>query len=140
MSLVDVPLRLPPHILEYIDRLANLAEVSRGQVVSVILAARIVGRPVDTQRNGFFAASGGSGGVSSVGAGGAGVIFGSWQRTPWFPADVKPVRQGVYERVIGAHILRNRWDGGTWVSSTTGLVVSQQNLPWRGLAAPPSPV
>ena len=66
--------------------------------------------------------------------------------TPWFPANVLPVRPGVYEvdKYIGTHWYR-RWDGKYWfagnyapedaASSKHALVMNAH--PWRGLAKPP---
>ena len=66
--------------------------------------------------------------------------------TPWFPADVMPVRRGVYEvdALSGIRWYR-RWDGKVWfsgdntpenaASSKCPLVMNAH--PWRGLAEPP---
>jgi hypothetical protein len=67
--------------------------------------------------------------------------------TPWFPADVMPVRPGVYE-VHSPDGTRwyQRWDGECWYRrrSTPESAASEMeqlwffnSLPWRGLAEPP---
>lgn len=68
--------------------------------------------------------------------------------TPWFPADVKPVRVGVYK----ARLTKNPevsgfgfWDGRRWGwlhnteqrAMTDDLEGSSQNKEWRGLASDP---
>lgn len=69
--------------------------------------------------------------------------------TPWFPADVKPVRVGVYETVQGGLEYFNYWDGLRWHGAmgtpqdaetfATCHNPSWENAPqkWRGLARKP---
>jgi hypothetical protein len=73
--------------------------------------------------------------------------------TPWFPADVKPVRVGVYERDDSAtdlgngHAAYSHWSGSKWghlcewtnqAGEFTSLISEYQDLPWRGLASDPA--
>jgi hypothetical protein len=69
--------------------------------------------------------------------------------TPWFPADVKPVRVGVYERDMGASLCGkySHWNGqwwGGWANTVESAADNAnygsevQNKPWRGLSADPS--
>lgn len=67
--------------------------------------------------------------------------------TDWFPASVKPVRRGVYERIptiwTGRAYRFAVWDGRKWLCSNRTAIganfsaangISQeQNTPWRGL-------
>ena len=65
--------------------------------------------------------------------------------TPWFPGDVKPVREGVYERdYINASPGKFYcyWNGKFWGLYGTNPKISmwyqdkpstEQNLPWRGV-------
>ena len=69
------------------------------------------------------------------------------QLTDWFPADVKPVRVGVYERRKREHAHYSKWSGECWIAycSTPGHAALEsdrslfQSLEWRGLAADPFP-
>jgi|APGre2960657373_1045057.scaffolds.fasta_scaffold136004_1 hypothetical protein len=66
--------------------------------------------------------------------------------TPWFPANVKPVRVGVYEVRMKAPWYRY-WDGVHWHAGhcTSELACALPHLPientppepWRGLAEEP---
>jgi hypothetical protein len=66
--------------------------------------------------------------------------------TPWFPADVKPVRVGVYEVRMKAPWYRY-WDGVHWHAGhcTPKLACPLSHMPleetpsepWRGLAEEP---
>jgi hypothetical protein len=72
--------------------------------------------------------------------------------TKWYPANVKPIRKGVYERDMTSpgkngslYWAFSFWDGRFWYAGSiapelnTGTRVGKhafQNLPWRGLAAP----
>lgn len=66
--------------------------------------------------------------------------------TPWFPGDVHPVMDGVYQRrnSLGM-VMYSYWDGTRWHwnRASAELAVMDrdaslaQALPWRGLAAPP---
>lgn len=64
--------------------------------------------------------------------------------TEWFPADVKPVRKGLYQRnYIGYGITKvpDRWDGKKWwvrYADGSGEFPAKTNRPWRGLASDPS--
>ncbi len=65
--------------------------------------------------------------------------------TPWYPGDVKPVREGVYERdYINASPGKFYcyWNGKYWGSFYTvpsgavryrDIKSAAQNLPWRGV-------
>lgn len=63
--------------------------------------------------------------------------------TPWFPADVKPVHVGWYDRDWGAWGETNDyWDGANWHFGSLGgkkTLQTEDNigLKWRGLANPP---
>lgn len=71
--------------------------------------------------------------------------------TPWFPADVKPVRVGVYEtnfrEVCAVFKGFSFWNGVEWSNQrdlkegarTAGYTGSVQTKQWRGLASNPSP-
>ncbi len=63
--------------------------------------------------------------------------------TPWFPANVKPIRVGVYQTVLGYQ----HWNGEFWGQWSRTQVVafrdanrkSQFQTPlWRGLASDPN--
>lgn len=71
--------------------------------------------------------------------------------TPWYPAKVKPIRTGVYERDMGEYcagkysyysIYSGLWYGwAEWVdfaieNAQKGYVSSLQDRPWRGLTEP----
>lgn len=66
--------------------------------------------------------------------------------TPWFPADVLPVREGVYEMApIGKQTLYRYFNGRNWVeggaSVATAIWCADHAIrahilyPWRGLTA-----
>ncbi len=66
--------------------------------------------------------------------------------TPWFPADVKPVRAGVYEIQDSAASWYRRWDGKNWyigdatperAAQEAVVLASYLRAPWRGLAEEP---
>ncbi len=66
--------------------------------------------------------------------------------TPWFPANVKPVRAGVYEIQDGLAAWYRRWDGLRWYvgGPTPGWASNEiigldngHRAPWRGLAEEP---
>lgn len=69
--------------------------------------------------------------------------------TPWFPAKVKPVRKGVYQRdygVDGLGIEFCYWDGNRWglfgytpddAKSWAYLPTGYGKCKWRGLAEKP---
>ena len=67
--------------------------------------------------------------------------------TPWFPANAKPVRAGVYEiQEDGTPAWYRRWDGRYWyvgdaeperAARETIVLVSYLRAPWRGLAEEP---
>lgn len=69
--------------------------------------------------------------------------------TEWFPADVKPVRVGVYERAIDGIPLPHpfyTWNGTAWIglgSDSPDKMIGRnpsvfQNIQWRGLSSDPS--
>lgn len=62
--------------------------------------------------------------------------------TPWYPADVKPVRVGVYERkIVVWKVWFSYWNGKKWsIGGRTPKeamlyknIRSNVILPWRGL-------
>lgn len=61
--------------------------------------------------------------------------------TPWFASHQKPVRPGVYQRMIGTHIVYSEWDGDRWLRNATTPEIAagmlfpsmSQRLPWRGV-------
>jgi hypothetical protein len=61
--------------------------------------------------------------------------------TPWFPAEVDPVRAGVYEVSQTGRISRAVWDGVRWKTDgfygTDNLSWFFWGDKWRGLAEPP---
>lgn len=70
----------------------------------------------------------------------------SGERTPWFPPTIKPVRLGVYERDMTAHIRKagklSYWNGEFWggwgqtvatAESNKDSKSSVQGAYWRGL-------
>lgn len=69
--------------------------------------------------------------------------------TPWFPGEVKPVRQGVYQQKsgFGDSIGYQFWDGRQWcgwcktpdgAENDRGAAdIRHQNDRWRGLAQDP---
>lgn len=66
--------------------------------------------------------------------------------TDWFPAAVKPVRRGVYERSMPDRSRWSYWNGRRWSLSFSSAATafkaracssSYQNVPWRGLAEKP---
>jgi hypothetical protein len=68
--------------------------------------------------------------------------------TEWYPADVKPVRVGVYQKYcgFGQKIGYQRWDGRRWMAWDINADVAQrETIPaanfykdkWRGLAEKP---
>ena len=50
--------------------------------------------------------------------------------TDWYPADVKPVRNGWYEVKIKGRIHRKYFDGNEWLNL-------DKPYPWRGLKSIP---
>jgi hypothetical protein len=66
------------------------------------------------------------------------------KRTKWFPASIKPVRKGVYERKYYWGVDYAYWNGSDWCASgeTPGAaycwrhLLSDFFLPWRGLTEP----
>jgi len=65
--------------------------------------------------------------------------------TPWFPADVMPVRPGVYEVNARPGPWYRRWDGRHWFAgdhtpenaASSKCALFMNTNPWRGLAEPP---
>jgi hypothetical protein len=69
----------------------------------------------------------------------------STKRTPWFPGNVPPAREGDYEYrfligMTGKHCAprRMRWSNGEWsMGFTKGAFGSIPGDEWRGLASNP---
>lgn len=64
--------------------------------------------------------------------------------TPWFPADVKPVRPGLYQRkwpVLRYRDIPDYFDGERWFavngSGCISITPFTHPLPWRGLNKQP---
>jgi hypothetical protein len=67
--------------------------------------------------------------------------------TPWFPASVKPVREGVYQRDWSSRPGYALWSEGvwhwtSWVSAAeaaveSGISRATAAIRWRGLASDP---
>lgn len=65
--------------------------------------------------------------------------------TPWFPADVKPVHVGVYERNYGSKknpdLVYCKWDGKKWMVCSSNINGANkqtchtllQSEEWRGI-------
>lgn len=63
--------------------------------------------------------------------------------TDWYPAEVKPVREGLYQRKYRMESQRrypDRWDGEKWIliAPVTGVEcgAAREPLEWRGLKEP----
>lgn len=64
--------------------------------------------------------------------------------TPWFPASIKPVRPGIYERDKTMHGFRvyAKWTGKAWMAYGFSIEMAERatkktswpELQWRGLA------
>lgn len=68
------------------------------------------------------------------------------QFTGWFPADVKPVRIGVYQTRDAEKTVFQMWDGHAWCLMAdsvdlAGMWFGYESInsdpTWRGLASPP---
>ena len=67
--------------------------------------------------------------------------------TPWYPENVKPVREGVYETNMSGRFGYSYWTGRQWSNqsklavnaarSKTWTSGASQKKNWRGLAEPP---
>lgn len=66
--------------------------------------------------------------------------------TPWFPPDVKPVHEGVYQTMANNLIVFQYWDSFQWgyYTQTPDRAIDQRQLrsefqksPWRGLNKQP---
>lgn len=67
--------------------------------------------------------------------------------TPWFPANVKPVREGIYiATVVRGDTFYRYWDGKVWhcggdtvakAAANRGFWRFQNQIRWRGLAEKP---
>lgn len=67
------------------------------------------------------------------------------QRTDWFPGSVKPVRAGLYERLVGLREMWSAFDGTVWYLSAytqaeavenremETLSAKQAHFQWRGI-------
>jgi hypothetical protein len=64
--------------------------------------------------------------------------------TDWFPGDVKPALTGLYQREYGNDWLTklpDYWDGRVWrYKRPEGLIATNQERRWRGLAEDPAKV
>lgn len=70
--------------------------------------------------------------------------------TPWFPPEVKPVREGVYiATVVREETFYRYWDGRLWLTGDNtvkgayreageGIPTWHQSIHWRGLAKAPA--
>ena len=65
--------------------------------------------------------------------------------SPWYPPEVKPVREGVYQRPMHGEIGYACWVFGRWSVNCTSayyamrersVLSSNQNVPWRGKSKP----
>ena len=68
------------------------------------------------------------------------------KKTPWFPANAKPVREGVYERSGSYKTSYSKFSESKWymsngspesASQARTPSVLQNSMPWRGLAQAP---
>ncbi len=58
--------------------------------------------------------------------------------TEWYPASVKPVREGWYERRYGiVGIYMQYWNGNIWLHDSFRKRPMWWGLEWRGLAEKP---
>ena len=61
--------------------------------------------------------------------------------TPWFPADVKPARNGKYQvrNVVSGDPFHGYWNNGKWRFSNRSNAAKfrHQEREWRGLAKKP---
>jgi hypothetical protein len=68
--------------------------------------------------------------------------------TDWFPASIKPVREGVYQRFDPQTkaVVYSRWNGKYWCLNSSEFQLAEKaiirtsypDLRWRGLAQDPS--
>lgn len=66
------------------------------------------------------------------------------KRTPWFPASIKPVRDGWYEwqcaSVLGSATARAQWAVDDWIHATGPTLFTPRfeclSCRWRGLTRP----
>ena len=67
-------------------------------------------------------------------------------KTEWYPGDMKPVRDGVWERELEDEVLYSRFGKEGWFCCRGSIreamevedLSAYQNLPWRGLAQDPA--
>jgi hypothetical protein len=72
--------------------------------------------------------------------------------TKWYPGHVKPVRKGVYQRLMPDGLVYARWNGEHWLSGVPWLLPRPwwdkpnrkrpdlsffQHCEWRGVTKPP---
>ena len=65
------------------------------------------------------------------------------KKTPWFDGSIKPVREGVYQRMLGRDFYWSRFENGEWYAcwalskfseaARTRVVSPLQKRSWRGL-------
>jgi len=56
--------------------------------------------------------------------------------TDWYPADVKPVREGVYDTLMSGAVAQCLWNGDGWYYARglfKGAYALLQDRQWRGL-------
>ena len=63
--------------------------------------------------------------------------------TPWYPANIKPVREGIYQTKVQGYLGYSFWELGRWgnqcgtvadLSRFGGHMPGEQDKQWRGMA------
>lgn len=63
--------------------------------------------------------------------------------TPWYPANIKPVREGPYQTKVQGYLGYSFWSDGRWGNQCGsvadlclqgGRMPGEQNKEWRGMA------
>lgn len=58
------------------------------------------------------------------------------KKTPWFPKDIKPVREGFYEIKTKYGINMAKWSNGWWMVPDSPIIFNfhvQRYAKWRGV-------